>query len=172
MSTCTIHLLSCIQSSPHYSTLVPCRRYMFRSVPGGRARRGGARVRLLGLVYAGLVVLVLGVQARLEVVQQRRGGRQQLAHHVVARQQQARGRPGARARATRRSCPRCPACCAWTRCRGTLVSRRRPLSGLSTFTSVRLLRHDFKTSLSTKEAVDMSLRISNTNRDPATPSLK
>lgn len=74
---------------------------MFRSVPGGRARRGGAgggaRVRLLGLVYAGLVVLVLGVQARLEVVQQRRGGRQQLAHHVVARQQQARGRPGARA---------------------------------------------------------------------------
>lgn len=45
---------------------------------------------LLGLVYAGLVVLVLLVEARLQVVQQR-GRRQQLAHHVVARQQQARG---------------------------------------------------------------------------------
>lgn len=46
---------------------------------------------LLGLVYAGLVVLVLGVEARLEVAEQR-GRRQQLADHVLARQQQARGR--------------------------------------------------------------------------------
>lgn len=53
------------------------------------------RPALLGLVDAGLVVLVLGVEARLEVVEQRSGRRHQLAHHGAARQQHAggRGRP-------------------------------------------------------------------------------
>lgn len=46
---------------------------------------------LVGLVDAGLVVLVLGVEARLEVVDER-GGRQQLAHHLLALQQQLRAR--------------------------------------------------------------------------------
>lgn len=62
---------------------------------------------LLGLVYAGLVVLVLGVEARLQVVDERGGrhegregregrqgrqgrGGQQAAHHLAALQQHAR----------------------------------------------------------------------------------
>lgn len=45
---------------------------------------------LLGLVYAGLVVLVLGVEAGLEVVDER--GRHQLAHHLRAVRHQQRAR--------------------------------------------------------------------------------
>lgn len=53
--------------------------------------------RLLGLVDAGLVVLVLGVEARLEVVDERGRRRQQLAHHVAALQHHLRAprAPGA-----------------------------------------------------------------------------
>lgn len=55
---------------------------------------GASGGRLLGLVDAGLVVLVLGVEARLEVVDER--GRHQLAHHLraVRHQQRARVRRG------------------------------------------------------------------------------
>lgn len=58
---------------------------------------------LLGLVYPRLVVLVLGVEARLEVVDEGGGRRHQPTHHVVAGQQQAcarvrRGRVGGRGR--------------------------------------------------------------------------
>lgn len=77
----------------------------------GRICYGAATgASLLGLVYAGLVVLVLGVEARLEVVDERGGrregregrqgrqgregrqgrGGQQAAHHLAALQQHAR----------------------------------------------------------------------------------
>lgn len=57
-----------------------------------RPRLGGpSDANLVRLVYAGLVVLVLGVEARLEVVDERGGRRQQRAHHAAAAQQQLRG---------------------------------------------------------------------------------
>lgn len=59
----------------------------------------GVCVQLLGLVYAGLVILVLGVEAGLEVVDERGRRRHELAHHVRAGQQQPRARSPARARA-------------------------------------------------------------------------
>lgn len=84
---------------------------------------------LLRVVDAGLVVLVLGVEARAQVVQQR-GRRHEPAHHLVAaRQQHPRARRPAHRPARRRPARRRPARRAGARRRASRIRWRRGRRG-------------------------------------------